>query len=300
MSSLSREEIDGIAHQVAEACVCEEYEAAFRVLKPVLDEKCPFSRLDLLGKRIGQAGVDEHEKFLAAFDEITEYNAMGSYVIVGQALIWFLPSHLESVMKKSREYIIKGDTWYVCDIIGERSLGYAVVNHFDEILPWLERFLNDENRWVKRSAGVAIHFFSKRVVDQPEKTQKLLHMLEPHITEKQIDVVKGIGWGLKTIGRHHPDLLVRLSSRCYSAVSLSRPPVLVAMMTSSLRPDTAFPMRSSLSPYPLAVSIRLTPRSRARSTTLIAFSSEGRFRGMPPIPILETSRPVLPKIMVFI
>jgi 3-methyladenine DNA glycosylase AlkD len=51
-------------------------------------------------------------------------------------------------------------------------------------------------------------FFSKRVIDQPEKTQLLLNLTEPHIEEKQIDVVKGIGWGLKTIGRHHPDILV--------------------------------------------------------------------------------------------
>jgi 3-methyladenine DNA glycosylase AlkD len=223
MSSLSREEIDYIAQRVVDACVCEEYGVALHVLKPILDEKCPFSRLDLLGKRIGQVGTEEYEKLLAAFDEIIEYNAMGSYVIVSQALVWFLPSHLEGVMRKSREYIIKGDTWYVCDIIGERSLGRAVVNHFDEILPWLERFLDDENRWVNRSAGVAIHFFSKRVVDKPEKTQKLLHVLEPHITEKQIDVVKGIGWGLKTIGRYHPDLLVTfLTSQSENKGKISR------------------------------------------------------------------------------
>ncbi|MBU7013388.1 MAG: DNA alkylation repair protein, partial [Theionarchaea archaeon] len=196
------------AHQVLEACLCEEYDVALDALKPILDEKCPFSRLDLLGKQIGQLGVNEHKKLFAAFDEIIRYNTMGSYVVVSQALIWFLPSHLESVMRKSKEYIIRGDTWYVCDIIGERSLGHAVVNHFDEMLPWLERYLDDENRWVKRSMGVAIHFFSKRVVDQPEKTRKLLDALEPHITEKQVDVVKGIGWGLKTIGKHHPDLLV--------------------------------------------------------------------------------------------
>ncbi|MBU7016143.1 MAG: DNA alkylation repair protein [Theionarchaea archaeon] len=87
-------------------------------------------------------------------------------------------------MEKSREYIIKGDTWYVCDIIGERSLGHALVNSFDKSLPWFKKFLNDENKWVKRSVGAAIHFFSKRVIDQPEKTQLLLDLTEPHIEEK--------------------------------------------------------------------------------------------------------------------
>ncbi|MBU6997336.1 MAG: DNA alkylation repair protein [Theionarchaea archaeon] len=223
MSPLCRDEIDGMAHLVFEACTHEEYEAALHALRPILDRKCHFSTLDLLGKRIGQMGVDEHETFFKAFDKIIQYNAMGSYVIVSQALIWFLPSHLEFVMRKSREYIITGDVWYVCDIIGERSLGYAVVDNFDEMLPWLERFLDDENRWVRRSAGVAIHFFSKRVVDQPGKTTKLLHVLAPHLAEKRIEAVKGIGWGLKTIGKHHPDLLVTfLASQSEKKRKISR------------------------------------------------------------------------------
>ncbi|KYC45742.1 MAG: DNA alkylation repair enzyme [Candidatus Methanofastidiosum methylothiophilum] len=67
--------------------------------------------------------------------------------------------------------------------------------------------MKDENKWVRRSVGVSIHFFSKRNVNQREKNLLVLKTLEPHIEEKQKDVVKGIGWGLKTIGKHHPDLL---------------------------------------------------------------------------------------------
>jgi hypothetical protein len=40
---------------------------------------------------------------------------------------------------------------------------------------------------------VAIHFFSKRVADQPEKTKILLHVVEPYLEEKQKDFVKGVG-----------------------------------------------------------------------------------------------------------
>jgi 3-methyladenine DNA glycosylase AlkD len=98
-------------------------------------------------------------------------------------------------------------------IIGERSLGHAVVNFYDESIPWLKKFLKDDNKWVNRSVGVAIHFFSKRVADQPEKTKILLHVVEPYLEEKQKDFVKGVGWGLKTIGKHHPDILVDFMKR---------------------------------------------------------------------------------------
>ncbi len=183
------------------------------LFKPILDTKCPFANLDLLGRKIGHLHSNNPDNLLKILDTLIEYNVIGSYVIAGQALISLLPHDFERALTKSKEYIITGDTWYMCDIIGERCIGHAVVNYFDHTVVWLQKFFEDENRWVRRSAGVAIHFFSKRVVTQPEKTKILLKLVEPFIEEKQIDVVKGIGWGLKTIGRHHPDLLVKFLKR---------------------------------------------------------------------------------------
>lgn len=176
-------------------------------LKPILDSKCPFSKLDLIGKRIGYKLKNFPEIVVKGFDILIQYNKMGSYVISSQGLTELLPEKVDLVMEKSREYILFGDKWYVCDIIGERSIGKSLVNYFDITLPWIGRFLEDESNWIKRTAGVSIHFFSKRVINQKERTLLLLNILEPHIEEKQIDVVKGIGWGLKTIGKYHPDIL---------------------------------------------------------------------------------------------
>jgi len=41
-------------------------------------------------------------------------------------------------------------------------------------------------------------------------------------------------------------------------------------------------------------------RSRARRITLVASSNDGRVIGMPPIPTLETSKPVFPNLAVLI
>lgn len=184
------------------------YELVVSTLKPILESKIPFPKLDLLGKIIGQAGVTQPERFFPPFDKIIDYNALGSYVIVGQALTYFLKDNFEMVMEKSREYIIKGDEWYFSDTIGHRSLGQALVDYFGQTIPWLETFLRDENKWVRKSVGIAIHCFSHRVLDEPEKIKRLLNLIEPYLEEKESDVVKGIGWGLKTIGKYHPDILV--------------------------------------------------------------------------------------------
>jgi 3-methyladenine DNA glycosylase AlkD len=207
MQSPSTKSLQQIAQEFSSRTQKKQYNKAAEALKPLLGTKCSFSKLDLLGTFIGDKAKEEPAKFLRAFDCIIDSQAMGGFVVIGEALVSLLDTDFEAAMQKSREYIIKGATWYVCDIIGERSIGKAVVKHFKKTLPFLKNFLDDENKWVRRSAGVAVHFFAKRVQDDPKKAKILLELLAPHIEEKQVDVVKGIGWGLKTIGKNYPDVL---------------------------------------------------------------------------------------------
>jgi 3-methyladenine DNA glycosylase AlkD len=208
MKDPSRGEIKKLSVTVAASIMEGNNESAFQMLKPLLDSRASFAKLDLLGRCIGHAGIHCPDEFFEAFDRIISYQAMGGFVIVGRAMISFLEDDFERTMQKSREYIIKGNQWYVCDIIGERSLGQALIDYFERTLPYLRTFLADENRWVRRSTGVAIHFFAKRTRGDPQKAKVLLTLTEPHLEEKQIDAVKGIGWGLKTIGKYYSDVLV--------------------------------------------------------------------------------------------
>jgi hypothetical protein len=74
----------------------------------------------------------------------------------------------------------------------------------DLLAPWRE----DANRWVRRTVGVAVHFWAKRSRGEHAAEAKgLLTFLEPMFEEWNMDAVKGVGWGLKTLGRHYPDLV---------------------------------------------------------------------------------------------
>jgi 3-methyladenine DNA glycosylase AlkD len=180
---------------------------AVALLLPILNRKTSFALLDTIGNETGSAGI--HTDILFSFtDKLEETKAMGAYVIIASALNCFPAAGLAAAMDKTREYIIKGDTWYTADNMAERVPGQALVKEFNSALPLLRQYLKDKNPWIKRSAGVAVHFFGKRVRNEPAKMKKLLELLAPLYEEKDVRVIKGIGWGLKTAGRYYPDQLV--------------------------------------------------------------------------------------------
>jgi 3-methyladenine DNA glycosylase AlkD len=82
---------------------------------------------------------------------------------------------------------------------------------FEPSLALLALWREDANRWIRRTMGVAIHFWAKRSRGAPQyipQAKELLAFVEPMFEEKNVDAIKGVGWGLKTLGRYYPDLLV--------------------------------------------------------------------------------------------
>lgn len=204
--NLDKRQLQKLSEKVFAAVNSKQFEQALNLVKPLLDNKIPFSTLDKLGLLIGQKFPSLDSSLLTFYNQIIDYNAMGSYVLVAKSLTCFLPKQLDLVLEKARRYIINGDVWYVCDSIGERTIGQALSNQFDRTLPWIKKFLKGKNAWIRRSAGVAIHNFAKNNRNSPKQIKILLKTITPYIEETDKDALKGIGWGLKTIGHYYPQL----------------------------------------------------------------------------------------------
>jgi 3-methyladenine DNA glycosylase AlkD len=199
-------------------------------LLPVLNERTSFQMLDIIGSKIGENALSHKSKYLEFFDLLSNNKLMGGYVVIAQALISLLQDDYRKCFEKAKEYMIEGDEWYVCDTFGERVLGYAMIDHYDKVRSLFQEFVYDDNHWVRRSVGVATHFFAKRCRDNKrddEKAADILELLTPQICERDIRILKGIGWGLKTLGRYYPELLVpyiktQISSKRISAVIIRK------------------------------------------------------------------------------
>lgn len=204
---MNSREADALADHLTEFLAAGDSSGAFRTLKPVLDQRTPFRLLDRIATKVAQPSWLEVSELL---DLVATDGSEGGWVIIGGMLRQECARQPTVAFAECRRYIVTADSWYGADILGERVPGPALVAEFENALALLAPWREGDNRWVRRSVGVAAHFWAKRsrgdeaLVGQAES---LLVFLAPMFGEGNMDAVKGVGWGLKTLGRWYPLLL---------------------------------------------------------------------------------------------
>jgi 3-methyladenine DNA glycosylase AlkD len=197
---------NALGDQLAELLAAQQPAKAYAILAPYLTQKISFATLDKVGVKVGAAPIPIVNDFL---DRVVAGAAMGGWPIVGKALAQQLGRDSAGAFARCRTYILSGDTWYATDILGERLHGTALVTEFNPTLKLLAAWRTAESPWVRRSLGVGVHVWAKRSKGRAElipQAKQLFNFLEPLFDEREIDAIKGIGWGLKTLGRYYPEV----------------------------------------------------------------------------------------------
>jgi hypothetical protein len=204
---MKAKEADLLGAEVAACVQAGRPEDAYALLAPVLAERTPFRLLDRAGQVVGAGPLPETMPFL---DRIAGQRTEGGWVVIASALGQQLGRDQEGAFARCRAFVVEGQVWYATDILGERVPGPALVADLEPTLELIAPWREDEDRWVRRAVGVAVHFWAKRSHGAPELSRQaggLLDFLEPMFEEWELDAAKGVGWGLKTLGRHYPDLV---------------------------------------------------------------------------------------------
>jgi hypothetical protein len=204
---LKAKEARALGERIAWFVEAKQVDQAFSLLSRVLAQRTPFSMLDRIGKEVGNVRVERVDLFL---QRVGAAETEGGWAVIGAALRERLDCDLATALGSCRAFISAGDVWYAADILGERVPGPALVKHFRPALDVLEPWREDPNQWVRRSVGVGAHFWAKRskgATAHAAHAEALLAFLEPLFVEWDMAAVKGVGWGLKTLGKHYPDLV---------------------------------------------------------------------------------------------
>jgi 3-methyladenine DNA glycosylase AlkD len=204
---INPQEADELGERLATLLRAKHTTQAYTLLAPVLAQRTPFVLLGRIGRAVGAESLPAVNAFM---EEIANRKTEGGWVVIASTLGQQLSRDRAGAFKRCRKYVIAGDVWYATDILGERVPGPALVADFASTLASLEPWREDTNRWVRRTVGVAVHFWAKRSYAKPEsrtQAKTLLDFLEPMFEEHETDAIKGVGWGLKTLGKHYPELV---------------------------------------------------------------------------------------------
>jgi hypothetical protein len=201
---MNSREANALGKRLADKLATGDVAGAYSTLKPILEQRTPFRLLDHMAVA---AGSGSWSKTITFLDLVAADGREGGWVIIGAFLGQGYPSRPGGVIPECRRYIVAADTWYGADILGERVPGPALLEDLAQALDLVAPWRADANRWVRRSLGVAVHFWAKRSMGDralESQVQALLDFLSPMFEESNMDAVKGVGWGLKTLGRYYP------------------------------------------------------------------------------------------------
>jgi 3-methyladenine DNA glycosylase AlkD len=187
-------------------------ETAYALLSPVLAQRTRFDTLRRIAAPVAVT-VDEDEGAVEAVNAFLERVAAdrteGGWVVIARSLEGQLEHDLAGAFERCRAFIAAADVWYAADILGEGVPGRALVADFEAALALLAPWRKDADPWVRRAVGVAAHYWAKRsrgAAELAPQAEALLALLEPLFEERDMRAVKGVGWGLKTLGRNYPHL----------------------------------------------------------------------------------------------
>ncbi len=174
------------------------------VHKKLLCQKIKFPLLEYAAQLLYDC-IPEKEQVVFC-DQIESYKTMGGNVLLGIVLQKRLHSHYDESIRKAAEYISKADAWYICDIIGERVFGVALLNDPQRTLPIYKQLAQHPSQWVVRSLGAGGHYAIKKGLSRNEVSQ-LFELLLSLTESRNKEIKQGIGWAAKTTAKFHPDII---------------------------------------------------------------------------------------------
>jgi hypothetical protein len=206
---MHRAEVRQLAARCRDELAAGEVELPLKRLQPLIAARTPFPILDLAGQIIAEAAQVDRAAFIGLLDGLAATDEIGAWPFIGSALAAAgLQFGTARAFAEARRYILQASVWHATDAIGERVLGEGLRADFDVAVSLLRHWRDEACPWLRRSVGVAVHRYAKRERDRPQAAARLLGLLAPMLEERDTAAIKGVGWGLKTIGRTYPDLLV--------------------------------------------------------------------------------------------
>lgn len=206
MKSITRKgEVMTITGTAIEQYEMNGLEACLNIMKnELLESKIKFPLLEYAAENLLENLSQEDT--ISSITKIRSWNTIGGNVLIGIFLRDLLAKDYHQAIKETVKITANADIWYICDIIGERVYGSALLNFFHHAILDYERLSKHESPWVIRALGAGAHHAVKKdLADQ--KVEQLFKFLLGSARHKHKEVRQGIGWAAKTTAKFHPQII---------------------------------------------------------------------------------------------
>ncbi len=111
---------------------------------------------------------------------------------------------IASALDTASRWIDDVDTWGLMDPLGTLCVGTLLLRN-RSIEKTLTEWSMSENFWRRRASILPYLHLSKKSVYKDEYTERILHAIRPHISDKEFFVGKAAAWVLRELSKREPE-----------------------------------------------------------------------------------------------
>ena len=146
--------------------------------------------------------ISNQEEYNAIITHIWEMSHREEkYISIKLARKWKKYITLDA-LKVYEKMIREGEWWDFIDPISQGLIGILLMNSRSEMNIILDKWIDDENLWIRRTAILA-HLKHKENMDQ----EKLFNYCLRRAHEKEFFIQKAIGWVLREYSKTEPEIV---------------------------------------------------------------------------------------------
>ncbi|HDK26944.1 MAG TPA: DNA alkylation repair protein [Candidatus Atribacteria bacterium] len=168
----------------------------------------PLPILRIISAEIGKFIQKGAAKATTLLETIWNEGSFESRQIAGKSLEKFGPKNPKICLDFISSILPDLDNWANCDNLAMCGVEPIVYQSPELILPLSEKWIKDENKWIRRFGVVSLRGYKKVQI-----TDKVFKILDLVMEDKDKDIKKAVSWVLREITKKNPDGVAEFLTR---------------------------------------------------------------------------------------
>ena len=193
-------------HTVLKSNADEKAFANYRRIIPEMGKTfgTPLPVLRIIAAEIGKYGNKNPQQVLSILTTLWKSGSFEERQIVGKVMEKLGKKYPKECLELIPNFLPCIDNWANCDNLACFGMEPIIISKTQEVLSLCEKWVKDENKWIRRFAVVTLRAFKKIPA-----TPKVFEILDTVMEDDESDVKKAVSWILREITKKDPQAVLK-------------------------------------------------------------------------------------------